>query len=804
MANRHDANIDAFWDSRNGLAGATPVLDAELAATIQQLHTLYASSPPVSTRERVRKRVLLDPSSFATENAPDMNALALPVTQAARPTPRTTPTLARQRPSLWLALAAAAVILFASLGGWFAYERLGGNDSHPAVIPAATQSASPIPDMPMYRNTPGRTGLMPGPGPIGDPVPFLTVNIGDNAAHAVVVIDGTVYSMGDDGVLHAFDAVTGRERWSVAMASGGADITGGDGLVFAGASDGTLSALDAATGTARWHYPVGDSAAVTAPIDGALYGGGANGIAFALDAATGEEQWRVQLSPVSLRGPAANDDALFYGSDDGRLIAVDRASGETLWTYEAGLQIVVTPAVAGGLVYSSPRNDNTGPSVVVALDATTGAEVWRSAPAEATNCFTPAIADGVAYTNCDNGSTYAFDAGSGEIIWQTDLGAATIVSATLAIAADTLYEAIDERVIRALDIADGTERWRYEADGWPGQFAITGGMIYFGSALGTITALGGTDDPNAPAGLATPIPAPTVDASPSPVANASVAFTGYVIAADPAFNFLLNIDADGNRYLVDRDTDQLAKVAPDGTTLYTIGGSSGPTALYEPFSLVVDDAGNIYVGNNQRDVIRKFDAAGNFLLEFGSTGNGEGEFAGGGVPGGIDDQGRLWVSDFGNHRVQVFDLDGHFLFTFGAFGSAPGKLAHPNRVALDADGNVYVAECDTRRLSKFAPDGTFIAAWGHDFRCLAGVAVDQEHGLVYVADADNSRVQVLDTEGNFVTMWGSPDDDPGPLVAPLLITLDGHGSIYLTDIYTVQTSQFQLLPPLWPEGTPTA
>ena len=58
MADRYDANIDAFWDSRNGQAGATPVLDAELAATIQQLHTLYASSPPSSTRERARQRVL--------------------------------------------------------------------------------------------------------------------------------------------------------------------------------------------------------------------------------------------------------------------------------------------------------------------------------------------------------------------------------------------------------------------------------------------------------------------------------------------------------------------------------------------------------------------------------------------------------------------------------------------------------------------------------------------------------------------------------------------------------------------------
>ncbi len=125
-------------------------------------------------------------------------------------------------------------------------------------------------------------------------------------------------------------------------------------------------------------------------------------------------------------------------------------------------------------------------------------------------------------------------------------------------------------------------------------------------------------------------------------------------------------------------------------------------------------------------------------------------------------------------------------------------------MALDADGNAYVSECDNRRVSKFGPDGTFLGSWDHDFLCLAGITVDQEHGIVYVSDADQQRIQVFDTEGNFLTMWGEAGNGEGQFTAPTVVALDGRGHVYVTDIVSGKISEFALLPPLWPEGTPVA
>ena len=336
MADRYDANIDAFWDSRNGQAGATPVLDAELAATIQQLHSLYASSPPTSTRERVRQRVL-DQSSFETENAPNMNALALPVSQPARPSPRTTHTPDRHRPSLWLALAAAAVILFASLGGWFAYERLGGNESHPAVIPAAQDSTATVESgWPQFRGGPARTGYSSDPGP-GANLDLRWSFSADDVLGNVVTDAGSVFVYGRQGNLYALDAVTGAQRWAVDLSSGEysnenrwAVPAVADEVIYVGTFDGNMLAIDASDGSVIWQRALSSQPIIANPLflDGQLYQVTPEGTIVRLDAPTGETVWTwsgdTGLSNWSL---AAGDGLLFVADVGGDLVAIDTATG---------------------------------------------------------------------------------------------------------------------------------------------------------------------------------------------------------------------------------------------------------------------------------------------------------------------------------------------------------------------------------------------------------------------------------------------------------------------------------------------
>jgi hypothetical protein len=111
-------------------------------------------------------------------------------------------------------------------------------------------------------------------------------------------------------------------------------------------------------------------------------------------------------------------------------------------------------------------------------------------------------------------------------------------------------------------------------------------------------------------------------------------------------------------------------------------------------------------------------------------------------------------------------------------GAAPGAgrpsdlFVRPTDVAWDAAGNIYVADgvgnvagavTDTR-VAKFTKAGVFIKSWGSKgtepgkFGSVRGIAVDAQ-GNVYVADGGNKRIQVFDGDGNYkreITNVGSP------------------------------------------------
>ena len=87
----------------------------------------------------------------------------------------------------------------------------------------------------------------------------------------------------------------------------------------------------------------------------------------------------------------------------------------------------------------------------------------------------------------------------------------------------------------------------------------------------------------------------------------------------------------------------------------------------------------------------------NFLLKWGATGSGSGQFI---APRGIavDGSGNVYVPDQ-NTRTQKFDSSGTFISQFGLMGDIPGGFVSPNKVGTDAAGNVYVTDSFTNRVS---------------------------------------------------------------------------------------------------------
>jgi sugar lactone lactonase YvrE len=165
----------------------------------------------------------------------------------------------------------------------------------------------------------------------------------------------------------------------------------------------------------------------------------------------------------------------------------------------------------------------------------------------------------------------------------------------------------------------------------------------------------------------------------------------------------------------------------------------------------------------------------------GGRGDNQGEFNG---PIGIavDATGNVFIADTNNHRIQKFSSTGTFLSNFGKFGGSNGELKEPNAVATDAGGNVYVADTWNHRIQKFKSDGSFLLKWNGPEPGFFGprdITVGPDN-VIYVLDTGNGKVHKYTTEGKYLGGWGNKGANDGEMSGPTGIALNG-STVYIAD-----------------------
>ena len=290
------------------------------------------------------------------------------------------------------------------------------------------------------------------------------------------------------------------------------------------------------------------------------------------------------------------------------------------------------------------------------------------------------------------------------------------------------------------------------------------------------------------------------------------------------------VDGDGYIFIADRGNNRIRQIGPDGVITTILGTEDGgdesdrEAPLAAPRGLAVGTDGIIYVadtGNHQIDLI---DDAGVVSRVAGIEGLSDGGPATQArllepVGVAIDADGTLYITDTGNRRVRKVDTNG-IITTF----AGSGKKGHegdggpaleaafdcPGGIAIDAAGNVYIADQCNNRVRKvdtsgiittFAGTGVqgaaaYAAPIGDDgpatsARLIAPTALDfDSEGNLYITDPGNRRVRKVDTSGTITSVAGtgersfSGDDGPAAeaqLSTPFGIAVEADGTIYIAD-----------------------
>jgi hypothetical protein len=255
------------------------------------------------------------------------------------------------------------------------------------------------------------------------------------------------------------------------------------------------------------------------------------------------------------------------------------------------------------------------------------------------------------------------------------------------------------------------------------------------------------------------------------------------------------------------------------------GGAANLAKLYEPWSVAVDGSGNVFIADFYNSRVREIvKATGNIIT---IAGTGVAGYSGDGGPAtsaklyyptgvAVDASGNIFIADLYNNRIrEVVKATGNII-TVAGNGSTTDSgdggpatsagLASPEGLGVDANGNIYIADYYTNRVREVVKaTGNIITVAGTGTAGYSGdngpasaamlndptdVAVDAS-GNLYIADSGNERVrEVLQATGNIITIAGTGSvgysGDGGPatsakLYDPAAVTVDSYGNVYIAD-----------------------
>jgi sugar lactone lactonase YvrE len=309
---------------------------------------------------------------------------------------------------------------------------------------------------------------------------------------------------------------------------------------------------------------------------------------------------------------------------------------------------------------------------------------------------------------------------------------------------------------------------------------------------------------------------------------AGAASSGHADASAHASRFSgpsgVAVDRSGIVYVADTGNHTIRRITSSGvvTTMAGLAESPGSTdgpgdvaRFNSPRGLAADATGNIFVADTGNHIIRKVTPEGVVTTLAGLSGNrgsvdGTGSAARFTHPYGVavDERGNVYVADMLNFTLRKITPSGVVTTLAGlakARGSADGtgslaRFSNPEGVAVDREGNVYVADTSNQAIRRITADGKVSTVAGRTnggsndgdglaagFSNPSGITVD-DSGNLFVADTSNSTIRKISPDGIVTTLAGGSSsgsadgiDKGARFHLPYGVAVDKSGELYVAD-----------------------
>ena len=246
----------------------------------------------------------------------------------------------------------------------------------------------------------------------------------------------------------------------------------------------------------------------------------------------------------------------------------------------------------------------------------------------------------------------------------------------------------------------------------------------------------------------------------------------------------------------------------------------------------VDPQDNIWVVDSGSNMVIKFDPQGHVVMTFGRKPEAvsvpaippesapppnPNAFGGRGPGAGVlgdnfnrpsdvawDAQGDIFIADGhgaqANARIAKFDKDGRFIKTWGSYGSGEGQFKTPHAIAVDANGNVYVADRGNKRIQVFDNDGTFKTQYTNVGAPLAMCITPGAHQYLYASNSndsgnlENGEIYKLELDGTVIGKFGEAGKGPKQFGTVHALDCQSENEIYAGELLNWRVQRVTLHP----------